>query len=104
MTASLQLRSLAKSLGTEAIGVDLSNLDDATFAWIEHGHTDGPAGARLYNPIEEMRMTDKQYDEKRRPAVVPHPVTGCPILFVNPMHVHGFDGMAKDAAWALIAE
>jgi alpha-ketoglutarate-dependent taurine dioxygenase len=69
-----------------------------------HGRTDGPAGARLYDPEESMRMTDKKYDEKRRPAVVPHPVTGRPILFVNPMHVHGFDGMAKDAAWALIEE
>jgi taurine dioxygenase len=69
-----------------------------------HGRTDGPAGARLYDPAEEMRMTDKKYDAKRRPAVMPHPVTGRPILFVNPMHVHGFDGMAKDAAWELIEE
>jgi taurine dioxygenase len=228
MADALQLRPLGKTLGTEAIGVDLSKLDDATFAWIEsvfaehpvlvfrnqhlaaedlaafgrrfgtprvhslvnyrypgvpevswlrnvddagnidwygvkratdwhtdstyeevppllamlhalevpsvkggtmfadmcaaydalpqamkerlatltglHGRTDGPAGARLYDPEESMRMTDKKYDEKRRPAVVPHPVTGRPILFVNPMHVHGFDGMAKDAAWALIEE
>ena len=228
MTDAPQLRSLGKTLGTEAIGVDLSKLDDATFAWIErafaehpvlvfrhqqltaaelaafgrrfgtprlhslvnyrypgvpevswlrnvddagkidwygvkratdwhtdstyeevlpllamlhalevpsakggtmfadmcaayealpqamkdrlatltglHGRTDGPAGARLYDPEEDMRMTDKQYTEKRRPAVVPHPVTGRPILFVNSMHVHGFDGMAKDAAWELIEE
>ena len=63
-----------------------------------HGRTDGPAGARLYDPEANMRMTAKTYDEKRRPAVMPHPVTGHPILFVNPMHVHGFDGMAKEAA------
>ena len=69
-----------------------------------HGRTDGPAGTRLYDPVEEARMTDKVYEEQRRPAVVPHPVTGRPILFVNPMHVHGFDGMAKDAAWELIEE
>lgn len=69
-----------------------------------HGRTDGPAGARLYNPAEEMRMTDKQYEEQRRPAVIPHPVTERPILFVNPMHVHGFDGMPKDEAWGLIEE
>jgi taurine dioxygenase len=67
-----------------------------------HGRTDGPAGARLYDPAEAMRRTDKPYPEQRRPAVVPHPVTGRPMLFVNPMHVHGFEGMAKDAAWELI--
>jgi taurine dioxygenase len=69
-----------------------------------HGRTDGPAGARLYDPDEEMRRTDKKYAEQRRPAVVPHPVTGRPILFVNPMHTHGFDGMERDAAWQLIEE
>jgi taurine dioxygenase len=69
-----------------------------------HGRTDGPAGARLYDPEEEKRMTDKRYVEKRRPAVITHPATGRPILFVNPMHVHGFLGMEKAAAWQLIEE
>jgi len=69
-----------------------------------HGRTDGPAGARLYDPEEEMRRTDKKYAEQRRPAVTNHPVTGRPILFVNPMHTHGFDGMERKAAWALIEE
>ena len=69
-----------------------------------HGRTDGPAGARLYDPDEEMRRTDKKYEEQRRPAVVPHPVTGRPILFVNPMHVHGFDGMSREESWPLIEE
>jgi len=35
---------------------------------------------------------------------IPHPVTGRPILFVNPMHVHGFVGMKREAAWELIEE
>jgi taurine dioxygenase len=69
-----------------------------------HGRTDGPAGAKLYDPEEEQRMTDKPYPEKERPAVINHPVTGKPILFVNPMHVHGFRGMEKEAAWELIEE
>jgi taurine dioxygenase len=69
-----------------------------------HGRTDGPAGARLYDPEEEKRMTDKRYVEKRRPAVITHPVTGRPILFVNPMHVHGFLGIERDEAWQLIEE
>jgi len=69
-----------------------------------HGRTDGPAGARLYDPEEEMRRTDKKYAEQRRPAVVNHPVTGRPILFVNPMHTHGFEGMDRKEAWQLIEE
>jgi len=69
-----------------------------------HGRTDGPAGARLYTLEEGERMTDKKYPEQPRPAVIPHPVTGRPILFVNPMHVHGFVGMERDEAWALIEE
>jgi taurine dioxygenase len=69
-----------------------------------HGRTDGPAGARLYDPEEEMRRTDKKYAEQRRPAIVEHPVDGRPILFVNPMHTHGFDGMEREEAWQLIEE
>jgi taurine dioxygenase len=69
-----------------------------------HGRTDGPAGARLYDPEEEMRRTDRKYAEQRRPAIVEHPVDGRPILFVNPMHTHGFDGMEREEAWQLIEE
>jgi len=141
--ATPELRPLGKALGMEALGVDLSKLDDDTFDWIKqtfaehpaskggtmfadmraaydalpqemkdrlaglvglHGRTDGPAGARLYDPEEEMRRTDKKYAEQRRPAVTNHPVTGRPILFVNPMHTHGFEGMEREPAWALIEE
>ena len=69
-----------------------------------HGRTDGPAGARLYDPEEQMNQTEKQYVEQRRPAVIDHPVTGRPILFVNPMHTHGFADMGREAAWQLIEE
>jgi taurine dioxygenase len=69
-----------------------------------HGRTDGPAGTRLYTAEEGKRMTDKTYLEQRRPAVVNHPVTGRPILFVNPMHVHGFAGMDQEEAWRLIED
>ena len=69
-----------------------------------HGRTDGPAGMKLYTLEESERMTDKNYVEQKRDAVVNHPVTGRPILFVNPMHTHGFVGMDRAAAWELIEE
>jgi taurine dioxygenase len=67
-----------------------------------HGRTDGPAGERLYG--DEKGATERQYTELARPAVIDHPVTGRPILFVNPMHVHGFEGMAREESWPLIEE
>jgi len=67
-----------------------------------HGRSSGPAGERLYG--DDKGDTDKRYNELPRPAVVPHPVTGRPILFVNPMHTHGFVGMEREAAWELIEE
>jgi len=72
-----------------------------------HGRTDGPAGVRLYQTEEERRShrrTDRDYTEQSWPAVARHPVTGRPILFVNPLHTHGFAGMSQDEAWPLIEE
>jgi taurine dioxygenase len=69
-----------------------------------HGHTSGPAGGTLYKENEAAKTADKEYDEKPWPAITRHPVTGKQILFVNPMHVHGFVGMEKDDAWELIEE
>ena len=67
-----------------------------------HGRTDGPAGERLYG--DDKGATEKRYTEVAWPAVVAHPMTGRPILFVNPMHVHGFEGMTREEAWPLIEE
>ncbi|HKS89998.1 MAG TPA: TauD/TfdA family dioxygenase [Stellaceae bacterium] len=67
-----------------------------------HGRTDGPVGERLYG--DDKGRTEKKYTEVARPAVIEHPVTGRPILFVNPMHTHGFVGMEREPAWALIEE
>ena len=68
-----------------------------------HGRHDGPAGVRLYEGDPQQTL-DRKYTEKARPAIVQHSVTGRSILFVNPLHTHGFEGMAKDAAWALIEQ
>src|SRR5258708_38202828 len=67
-----------------------------------HGRTDGPAGTKLYTLEENERMTDKKYLEQPRPAVIPHPVTGPPVLFVNPLHVHGSGAMKRSEAWGMI--
>jgi len=68
-----------------------------------HGRHDGPAGKRLYEGDPEQHL-DRVYTEKARPAVIRHPVTGRAILFVNPLHTHGFEGVDKDEAWQLIEE
>jgi taurine dioxygenase len=67
-----------------------------------HGRSSGPGGERLYG--DDKGATEKKYTEMPRPAVISHPVTGRPILFVNPMHTHGFQGMAREEAWRLIDE
>src|SRR5579875_1808990 len=67
-----------------------------------HGRSSGPAGERLYGA--DKGETERHYGEVPRPAVINHPVTKRPILFVNPMHTHGFQGMARDEAWPLIEE
>jgi taurine dioxygenase len=67
-----------------------------------HGRQTGPGGERLYGA--EKGATDRKYQEVQWPAITHHPVTGRSILFVNPMHTHGFVGMSRDEAWALIEE
>jgi len=67
-----------------------------------HGRSTGPAGERLYG--DDKGATEKQYREVPWPAVTRHPVNGRPILFVNPMHTHGFAGMTREEAWPLIEE
>ena len=68
-----------------------------------HGRTDGPDGLKLYGE-EYVRTSAKARPERRHPAVKKHPVTGHPVLFVNPTHTHGFEGMAADEATRLIEE
>jgi taurine dioxygenase len=65
-----------------------------------HGRSTGPAGERLYG--DDKGQTEKIYNEVRWPAVLQHPVSRRAILFVNPMHTHGFSGMAREQAWPLI--
>ena len=68
-----------------------------------HGRTDGPAGERLYGDDKGDRPTRcTRRCRGRRSSRIRSPAG--PILFVNPMHTHGFVGMERDAAWPLIEE
>jgi taurine dioxygenase len=68
-----------------------------------HGRTDGPDALKLYGE-DYARDSAKSRPERRHPAVKKHPVTGRSVLFVNPTHTHGFEGMAHDEATRLIEE
>ncbi|PYN25157.1 MAG: hypothetical protein DMD99_09200 [Candidatus Rokuibacteriota bacterium] len=50
-----------------------------------HGRTNGPDGVNLYGETY-VRASEKMRPERRHPAVKKHPVTGRPVLFVNPTH------------------
>jgi len=65
-----------------------------------HGYATGPAGSYYAGQLK----AHQNYPEQRRPAVLTHPRTGRSILFVNPMHVHGFEGMDREAAHQLVEE
>ena len=68
-----------------------------------HGRTNGPDGVKLYGEAY-VRASEKMRPERRHPAVTAHPVTGRRVLFVNPTHTHGFEGMRADDATRLIEE
>jgi len=42
MTVQPELRRLGEALGTEALGIDLAHLDDATFAWVKRAFARHP--------------------------------------------------------------
>ena len=68
-----------------------------------HGRTDGPDALKLYGE-DYARDSAKSRPERRHPAVKKHPVTGRPVLFVNPTHTHGFDGMSTEEGVRLVEE
>lgn len=66
-----------------------------------HGYTTGPDGERLYGG-ELARKFAKTHPERPRPAVAVHPRSGRRVLFVNPLHTHGFVGLDDAEAIELI--
>ena len=65
-----------------------------------HGYATGPAGGYYKGKLDHSQ----DFPEQRRPGVMPHPRTGRPILYVNPMHVHGFEGLEQMEALELVEE
>lgn len=67
-----------------------------------HRFNVGPAGgAGIY---AGQAGTEQAFEDQRHPAVAVHPRSLREILFINPAHTHGFDGMARDAGWQLVEE
>jgi taurine dioxygenase len=68
-----------------------------------HGRTDGPDARKLYGEAY-VSASNKARSERRHPAIKKHPVTGRPVLFVNPTHTHGFEGMTREDGVKLVEE
>ncbi|MDA0341854.1 MAG: TauD/TfdA family dioxygenase [Proteobacteria bacterium] len=63
-----------------------------------HGFNVGPGAEKLY---ATQKLAVEQVDQFH-PAVLRHPYSGRPILFVNPSHTYRFAGMEAGAGWALV--
>jgi taurine dioxygenase len=87
----------AKEIPSSKGGTMFADMRAAHEALPRIGGSTGPAGEKLYG--DDKGETEKAYHEIRRPAVIEHPVSGRSILFVNPMHTHGFVGMTREEAW-----
>lgn len=64
-----------------------------------HRFNAGPAG-RL--DIYAAEVGRKSFEDQRHPAVLRHPGSGRPILFVNPSHAHGFVDVEPHEGWSLV--
>ena len=63
-----------------------------------HGFNVGPGAEKLY---ATQKLAVGQVDQFH-PAVLRHPYSGRPILFVNPSHTYRFVGMEVGAGWELV--
>ncbi len=67
-----------------------------------HRYAAGPGGAMYRNVLDADQDEDRV--DSRHPAVLPHPHTGRPILYVNSIHTRGFDGMSDEEGYAIVEE
>ena len=67
-----------------------------------HRFNVGPSGgAQMYSG---QAGTDQAFEDQHHPAMAIHPTSGRAILFVNPAHTHGFEGIEHAEGWALVEE
>jgi taurine dioxygenase len=64
-----------------------------------HRFNAGPAGGAA---IYAGQALGEPLVEQRHPAVLRHPASGRSILFVNPSHTIGFEGMEAGQGWKLV--
>jgi taurine dioxygenase len=68
-----------------------------------HGDATGPQGYRR-GRIGSDPTHEPGNNESRHPAIRVHPISRRRVLFVNPMHTVGFEGVAEDEGVRLIEE
>jgi len=68
-----------------------------------HGAATGPQGHRR-GKVGADPAHEPGNNEARHPAIRIHPISGRRVLFVNPMHTVGFEGMPEDEGVRLIEE
>ncbi|HEX3953827.1 MAG TPA: TauD/TfdA family dioxygenase [Stellaceae bacterium] len=66
-----------------------------------HGYLAGPARS---DEFFKATQNEAKGAERRHPAVLQHPVTRRPLLFVNPSHQTGFVGMEPEAGLQLVKD
>ncbi len=66
-----------------------------------HRFNVGPAGAAAIYAGQRGAEAEA-FEDQRHPAMILHPHSGRPILFVNPSHTHGFEPMDRDQGWARV--
>lgn len=67
-----------------------------------HRYAGGPGGAMYRNVLDPDQHQDRM--DFRHPAVLTHPHTGRPILYVNSIHTRGFDGMTDAEGVSLVED
>jgi taurine dioxygenase len=68
-----------------------------------HGDATGPQGYRR-GRVGSDATHEPGPNESRHPAVRVHPISGRRVLFVNPMHTVGFEGVSEEEGVHLIEE
>ncbi len=66
-----------------------------------HRFNVGPAGGAAIYAGQKGAEPDA-FEDQHHPAMAIHPRSARPILFTNPSHTHGFQGMDTQEGWALV--